>query len=283
MNAGNILKGILYTGLAAGVGVIAYIAGKSKHWKGISLTTMGLALILYTPRGCETLEKYLIIRGEVNKAEIYGSARKDSLDAILVREAERDSSKNYVSNALHEISSLEDNMRNEYMNLIVSTQRKYESIISDDRQDYDKIVEDMRRQNDALLYRLDAMKNLQEQANDLTARISTDVKKDGSNIRQYTAPENGDASDDPGNTRTNQDIVATSNVGVKANTGKMGDVDKRNDASVVSSLRRGDKINSMYVPGSDAYYKAIERERRLNQETMERLENQGYGYYYRRR
>ena len=223
--AGNILKGILYTGLAAGVGVVAYIAGKSKHWKGISLTTLGLALILYTPRGCETLEKYLIIRGEVNKAEIYGSARKDSLDAILVREAERDSSRNYVSNALHEISSLEDNMRNEYMNLIVSTQRKYESIIVDERRDYDKVVQDMKRQNDALLYRLDAMKKIQEQANDLTARISTDVKKDGSDIKRHTASEDADIDTNPGNTRTNQDIVATSNVGVKVNTGKMIDVD----------------------------------------------------------
>ncbi len=281
--AGNILKGILYTGLAAGVGVVAYIAGKSKHWKGISLTTLGLALILYTPRGCETLEKYLIIRGEVNKAEIYGSARKDSLDAILVREAERDSSRNYVSNALHEISSLEDNMRNEYMNLIVSTQKKYESIIFDDRQDYDKVVQDMRRQNDALLYRLDAMKNLQDQANTLAAKISTDVKKDRSDTKLYTKPENGYNSNDSGNAGVNPIPVTTSNTSVRTNTKKVDDVEKLNAATTVSGVRRGGNINSIYVPGSEAYNKAIERERRLNQETMERLESQGYGYHYRRR
>lgn len=170
---GNILRGIIYTGLAAAVGVVGYIAGKSKHWKGISLTTMGLALILYTPRGCEMLEKYAVIRGEVTKARIYGYARKDSLDAVLKREESRDSSRSYFINALQEVSSLERNLTDSYNQLVSDTEDRYKGIISSNTSGYEEILSDMKKQNAALLKRIDVMNELQGQANAVAASVAS--------------------------------------------------------------------------------------------------------------
>jgi hypothetical protein len=225
-NMSNIFKGILYTGLAATVGVVGYIAGKSKHWKGISLTTIGLALILYTPRGCDLLEKYATINGEVAKAKIYGTARKDSLDAILNRDREKDTSRTYVLNAVRSVSQLEQNLKNSYERLLDETEFKYNKILSDTRlseeEKYDKLLEqnrleseakynkiiernksdyastlkNLKTQNDALVENLALLKDVQKQVSAVEASISSGefmklpdiVNKD--NFLQKSQPNN---------------------------------------------------------------------------------------------
>jgi hypothetical protein len=162
---GNIFKGILYTSLAGIIGAGGYMLGKYKHMGGkVSLTMVGLALVLYAPKGCDVLETYIKVHGEVEKSKIYGTARKDSLDAIINSEKRRDSTlylKQFIQNASNTAEQLED----KYKEIIKDNENRYNNLLQKNDAQYDKVLGGMIQQNEVLKNDLEKLKTTTVQPN----------------------------------------------------------------------------------------------------------------------
>jgi len=154
---GNILKGILYTGLAGAIGAGGYLIGKYKHMKGVSLTMVGLALVLYAPKGCDVMETYVKTRGEVEKAKIYGTARKDSIDAIVNSKKSRDSTL-YLKQFLHNVTATSKQLETTYKSIISENEKRYQQLLQKNDAQYDKVLTGIIEENDVLKKNLENMR-----------------------------------------------------------------------------------------------------------------------------
>jgi len=158
MEMGNIIKGILYTGLAGIVGLGGYMLGKYKHMGGkISLTMVGLALVLYAPKGCDVLETYVRVHGDVEKAKIYGLARKDSIDHIVNSEKRRDSTL-YLKQFMQTASNTSKQLEETYKGIIKDNETRYKGLLQKNDEQYNKVLSGMIQQNDALKTDLEKLK-----------------------------------------------------------------------------------------------------------------------------
>jgi hypothetical protein len=158
-DAGNFFKNAAYLGFAALTGFTGYIVGQSKHWQGVSLATIGLALLLYTPRGCEYLEKRAEINGELEKMRIYQDSKKDSLDTMFdIKDAEL--SKKYLNSTNTKLSELESELRLSYEQLLKNNDAKYERLLRDvngKNIQYSEALKLINAQNTSLKISLDSL------------------------------------------------------------------------------------------------------------------------------
>lgn len=155
---GNILKGILYTGLAGAVGVGGYLLGKYKHMGGkVSLTMIGLAFVLYAPKGCDVLETYVKTRGEVEKAKIYGTAYRDSIDAAVDSERSRDSII-YLKQFLNNVTSIDEKLEDTYNQILSDNEKRYNRLLQQNTTQYNDVLNGVMEQNELLKKDLEKMK-----------------------------------------------------------------------------------------------------------------------------
>jgi hypothetical protein len=76
-------KNFLFGGLAAGTGIFGYLIGRSKSFRGVSITLMAIATMLYLPKGCDTLDKYIQNENQIKFYKLKQEYKKDSLDTVL--------------------------------------------------------------------------------------------------------------------------------------------------------------------------------------------------------
>lgn len=161
---GNIIKGILYTGLAGMIGAGGYLLGKYKHMGGkISLTMVGLALVLYAPKGCDVAETYIKERAGVEKAKIYGLARKDSIDVVVNSEKRRDSTL-YLKQFIQNTSITSKRLEETYKGIIKDNESRYKSLLQKNDEQYNKVLTGMIQQNEVLKSDLEKLKTTTIQA-----------------------------------------------------------------------------------------------------------------------
>jgi len=146
---GNLLRGIIYTGIAGATGIAGYMIGKYKHMRGVSLTMVGLALVLYAPKGCDVMETYLKTHSEVEKAKIYGTFKKDSLDAIVQNKQLKDSTshlKNFLQNTLDSRKKLEET----YKDMLSRNETEYKRLLKKNDEGYTSALNVLREQSGIL-------------------------------------------------------------------------------------------------------------------------------------
>ena len=186
---GNILKGILYTGIAGAIGAGGYLLGKYKYLGNkVSLTMIGLAFVLYAPKGCDVAETYIKERASVEKARIYGTAHKDSLDVIINSEKRRDSIlyfKQFIQNASATNIQLEET----YKNMINDNESRYKGLLQKNDVQYNKVLSGMIQQNDALKSDLEKLKTVTSRAD--SSSYADTVKDTGKRLAQGKIPSNG--------------------------------------------------------------------------------------------
>ncbi len=162
----NIWKGILYTGLAGAIGVGGYLLGKYRHMGGkVSLTMVGLALVLYAPKGCDVMDTYVKTRGEIEKAKIYGTARHDSIDAVIRYEKSKESKLNLiqplqeiVKQPLNDINNSNKQIEATYNKLISENEKNYQQLLKKNDAQYNKMLTDISEQNTLLKKDLETIK-----------------------------------------------------------------------------------------------------------------------------
>ncbi|GEM_PF-4025813 len=178
----NIWKGVLYTGLAGAIGVGGYLLGKYRHMGGkISLTMVGLALVLYAPKGCDVMETYVKTRGEIEKAKIYGTARRDSIDAVIHYENSKESKinltpslQNIVKQPLNDIINSNKQIEATYNKLISDNEKKYQELLKKNDAQYNKVLTGIIEQNKLLKKDLE---NVQHNVSENYALNESDSKK----------------------------------------------------------------------------------------------------------
>ncbi|HYD03139.1 MAG TPA: hypothetical protein VEC16_02465 [Alphaproteobacteria bacterium] len=82
-------RNIFYTGLAALSGIAGYLVGRSKSFRGVSLTLMAVSMMMYLPRGCDLIDTYMKNQNDMKIYKMKIEMRKDSLDNILTFEEMR--------------------------------------------------------------------------------------------------------------------------------------------------------------------------------------------------
>jgi hypothetical protein len=158
----GLVKGIIYTAIAAAIGAGGYMIGKYRHLGGkASYTLAGLALLIYAPKGFETLQTVFETHRDIEKAKIYGSVRKDSIDAVLDLKNPRDTSTLYIREFFNKASETTKAIEETYTKALVDNSKKYEKLLEKSSAEYNNTFNDLREQNDNLQKTLEEFKNVQ--------------------------------------------------------------------------------------------------------------------------
>jgi hypothetical protein len=165
-NKGNkrngLVRGIIYTGIAGIIGAGGYIIGKYRHLGGkASYTLAGLALLIYAPRGFEVIQTALETHRDIAKAKIYGSVRKDSIDAIIDLKKPRDTSTLYIKEFFNKASETTNAIEATYKQALLDNSKKYETLIEQSSAQYTNTFNALRKQNENLQKTIEEFKNVQ--------------------------------------------------------------------------------------------------------------------------
>ena len=196
----NIIKGVLYTGVAAAIGVGAYLIGKYKHMGKISLTMAGLALVLYVPKGCETIDNYMHMHENIEKARLNGESRKDSLrNVAYARVSFNDASRRYIKNmddGLQELLERNKDLTRKYNQLLSGNAIASKTFVEEKKQQYDTTLQSIIKQNTYLTKRLDVLKT-ELNKNYISANHNTDSKDTINQVRKSDNNTNVALQDNP--------------------------------------------------------------------------------------
>jgi hypothetical protein len=79
-------RNIFYTGLAALSGVAGYFVGRSKSFRGVSLTLIAVSMMMYLPRGCDLIDNYMKNENDMKIYRMKMEMKKDSIDDVVAFE-----------------------------------------------------------------------------------------------------------------------------------------------------------------------------------------------------
>jgi hypothetical protein len=119
----NLLK---YAGVAAASGGLGYYIAKCKNaGKKISFTLLGIAALLYTPRGCDTIDKYLDNKNAIEQTELNQKSNQYNIDATMRSEELRMKQEFEITETKEQYTNLHKEYTTKYQDLSTKVNELY--------------------------------------------------------------------------------------------------------------------------------------------------------------